>query len=129
MFVYAIIGMNLFGNIKPQESLTHEINFQDFPAAMLTLFRYAGAAMLTFFRFTGAAMLTLFRCVVAAMLSLFRCTGAAMLTFFWCAGLGTLVSAQAGQWFLIPFIVLTFIRHAHMPPGKDLYDDVRRLTG
>lgn len=38
MFVYAIIGMNLFGNIKPQESITQDINFSDFPSSMLLLF-------------------------------------------------------------------------------------------
>jgi len=39
MFIYAIIGMNLFGHVKLQEALIFQANFQDFPTAMLLLFR------------------------------------------------------------------------------------------
>ncbi|KAG1653438.1 hypothetical protein FOA52_010471 [Chlamydomonas sp. UWO 241] len=39
MFIYAIIGMNLFGNIKLQESIIFMANFRDFPTSMLLLFR------------------------------------------------------------------------------------------
>lgn len=39
MFIYAIIGMNLFGHIKLQENIIFQANFQDFPTAMLLLFR------------------------------------------------------------------------------------------
>jgi hypothetical protein len=35
----AIIGMNLFGDVKLQENLIYGANFQDFPTAMLLLFR------------------------------------------------------------------------------------------
>jgi len=39
MFIYAIIGMNLFGNIKFADQITRLANFRDFPTAMITLFR------------------------------------------------------------------------------------------
>eukprot|EP00798_Chlamydomonas_sp_ICE-L_P030252 gene30252-35240_t len=37
VYIYAIIGMNLFGAIKLQESLNRHVNFQDFPTSVLTL--------------------------------------------------------------------------------------------
>ncbi len=39
IFIYAIIGMNLFGNIKFQQNYNRDANFRTFPTAMLTLFR------------------------------------------------------------------------------------------
>lgn len=41
MFLYAIVGMNLFGNIKqdPEGGITRHANFHSFPYAMLTEFR------------------------------------------------------------------------------------------
>lgn len=39
MFIYAIIGMNLFGAMKLGEDLNYNANFQTFPLAMLLLFR------------------------------------------------------------------------------------------
>ena len=37
----AIVGMNLFGAVKLQQNLAYLANFQDFPTAMLLLFRCA----------------------------------------------------------------------------------------
>ena len=39
MFIYAIIGMNIFGMVKLQQNLDNNANFQTFPTAMLFLFR------------------------------------------------------------------------------------------
>ena len=44
IFIYAIIGMTLFGNIKQQGSLTDMENFEDFGKSMLLLFRLSTAA-------------------------------------------------------------------------------------
>eukprot|EP00003_Mantamonas_plastica_P025079 TRINITY_DN4832_c2_g1_i1.p1 TRINITY_DN4832_c2_g1~~TRINITY_DN4832_c2_g1_i1.p1 ORF type:complete len:652 (-),score=247.12 TRINITY_DN4832_c2_g1_i1:68-2023(-) len=38
-FVYAVLGMNLFGTIKRQENLTRHANFERFGLSMLILFR------------------------------------------------------------------------------------------
>ena len=39
MFIYAIIGMNLFGMVKLQQNYNSDANFQTFPSAMMLLFR------------------------------------------------------------------------------------------
>lgn len=39
MFIYTIIGMNLFGNIKFQNEIGYNANFVTFPIAMLVMFR------------------------------------------------------------------------------------------
>ncbi len=39
-FIYAIIGMNLFGSIKHGDFLNRQANFQNFPNAMLVLMRW-----------------------------------------------------------------------------------------
>eukprot|EP00197_Chlamydomonas_leiostraca_P007141 CAMPEP_0202863718 /NCGR_PEP_ID=MMETSP1391-20130828/4242_1 /ASSEMBLY_ACC=CAM_ASM_000867 /TAXON_ID=1034604 /ORGANISM="Chlamydomonas leiostraca, Strain SAG 11-49" /LENGTH=470 /DNA_ID=CAMNT_0049543381 /DNA_START=24 /DNA_END=1433 /DNA_ORIENTATION=+ len=39
MFIYAIAGMTLFGNVKLQANLDQHANFQTFPSAMLMMFR------------------------------------------------------------------------------------------
>jgi hypothetical protein len=38
-FIFAVMGMNLFGYIKRQEFITNFANFEDFPNSMLLLFR------------------------------------------------------------------------------------------
>lgn len=38
LFVYAIVGVTLFGNVKRNGVLNDTINFESFPAAALTLF-------------------------------------------------------------------------------------------
>ena len=38
-FVWAVLGMNLFGDIKYGEYLNRHANFEDWPSAMMTLFR------------------------------------------------------------------------------------------
>jgi hypothetical protein len=40
-FIFAVMGMNLFGRIKMQDNVTRHANFNDFPSAMLLLFRMA----------------------------------------------------------------------------------------
>ena len=44
VFIYAIIGMSLFGNIKPRGNLDKMMNFQDFWSSMLLLFRLITSA-------------------------------------------------------------------------------------
>lgn len=39
-FIYAIIGMNLFGSIKHGDFLNRQANFENFPNAMLVLMRW-----------------------------------------------------------------------------------------
>lgn len=39
MFMYAVMGMSLFGQIKYQENITRHANFRTFASAMLVLFR------------------------------------------------------------------------------------------
>ena len=39
MFIYAIVGMNIFGNLKFQTEIGHNANFITFPIAMLVMFR------------------------------------------------------------------------------------------
>ena len=41
LFIYAVMGMNLFGLVKHGENLTSKANFGTFPKAMLLLFRMA----------------------------------------------------------------------------------------
>ena len=41
MFVYAVLGVNLFAGVKYQDVLSRHANFKNFPMAMLTLFRLA----------------------------------------------------------------------------------------
>ena len=40
-FIYSIMGMNLFGQMRYGENLNRHANFRDFPSAMMTLFRMA----------------------------------------------------------------------------------------
>ena len=40
-FIFAIMGMNLFGMVKFGENLNRHANFKDFPSSMLVLFRMA----------------------------------------------------------------------------------------
>lgn len=44
MFVYAIIGMSLFGHVKLSGSLTERVNFQTFANSMVLLFRLTTSA-------------------------------------------------------------------------------------
>eukprot|EP00955_Chlamydomonas_euryale_P090606 364557-Chlamydomonas_euryale.AAC.18 len=44
MFIYSIIGMNLFGAVKLGENLDRNGNFQTFPTSMLLLFRQVSHA-------------------------------------------------------------------------------------
>ena len=39
-FIYAIIGMTLFGHVKHAGALNDQVNFETFARAMLLLFRY-----------------------------------------------------------------------------------------
>ncbi|GAX83897.1 hypothetical protein CEUSTIGMA_g11321.t1, partial [Chlamydomonas eustigma] len=39
MYIFAIIGMNIFQNLKWQQNIDHDANFDSFPTAMLLLFR------------------------------------------------------------------------------------------
>lgn len=43
-FVYAVIGMNLFGGIKFGDYISRHANFNNFGKAMLLLFRQASMA-------------------------------------------------------------------------------------
>jgi hypothetical protein len=40
-FIFAVMGMNLFGRIKTADFVNRQANFEDFPAAILVLFRMA----------------------------------------------------------------------------------------
>ena len=40
-FIFAVMGMNLFGTIKMQDSVTRHANFEDFGSSLLVLFRGA----------------------------------------------------------------------------------------
>ena len=44
VFIYAIIGMSLFGNVKHQGSINDMENFEDFGKSLLLLFRLATSA-------------------------------------------------------------------------------------
>ena len=47
MFIYSIIGMNLFLNVKLANGLTETVCFQTFGKSMITMFRIAtGAGMI-----------------------------------------------------------------------------------
>lgn len=41
MFIYAVVGMNLWGSLVEGEELSRHANFHNFPRAMLLLFRCA----------------------------------------------------------------------------------------
>ena len=41
LFIYSIIGMNIFGRVKPQQFLDEHANFQTFPRAILMLLRFS----------------------------------------------------------------------------------------
>ena len=43
LYIFAILGMNLFGKVRLQHCLTEHQHFQDVPTAMLTLFGVATA--------------------------------------------------------------------------------------
>jgi len=40
-FIFAVMGMNLFGYVKIQENVTRHANFRNFPNALMVLFRMA----------------------------------------------------------------------------------------
>ena len=40
-FIFAVMGMNLFGSVKLQDGLTRHANFRDFPSSISVLFRAA----------------------------------------------------------------------------------------
>mmetsp|Transcript_3541 Transcript_3541/g.12709 ORF Transcript_3541/g.12709 Transcript_3541/m.12709 type:complete len:1714 (-) Transcript_3541:989-6130(-) len=40
-FIFAVMGMNLFGYVKMQENITRHANFRNFPNALMLLFRMA----------------------------------------------------------------------------------------
>lgn len=45
MYVWAIVGMNLFGNLRftdNEAGINRQANFRDFPITMITLYRMLG---------------------------------------------------------------------------------------
>ena len=40
IFIYAILGMTVFGHVKEEGAINDLVNFKTFPSAMLLLFRY-----------------------------------------------------------------------------------------
>ena len=44
-FIYAIIGMTLFGHVKHQGALNDQVNFETFGRSMQLLFRLVGVGL------------------------------------------------------------------------------------